>query len=215
MKLTKSQLIDAINTIYSALSEGEGDKEIATKMGITNEEYGRLKIAMLDARADAVRGEPTEHTYVRYTIDMIQNIRDLTAMIKEFKSTKQYTAMVGAIRARADIQDRIIKTGQDFGLVAREPTRKEIVAGVMVADLSNVELKRAITAELADLNDLMRQYGDKDISKLKAGAIHRGPALPPAELIVEEDDTSALPPPPKKKRKAKAKAKRPKIKVSS
>lgn len=180
MRLTKDQLTEAINTIYAYTVEGKLDNEIMAEMGLDPDDYKRLKAAMFDAKADEVRAKPTEHVYVQYMIDQTQNIKDLTAMITEFKSTKQYNAMVGAIRARSEILDKLIEKGQEFGLIHKEPNRNEIVAGVLVADLTNKQLKAAITTELKLLSDMTRRYGDINIMDLAPGQIHRGPGLPAA-----------------------------------
>jgi hypothetical protein len=181
MRLTKEQLQEAIATIYGYLSQGKSDKYIMKKMGLASEDYDSLKVAMFDAKADEVRARPNEHVYVEYIINQAGNIRDLTKMVKEFHKSKQYNAMVGAIRARAEIYDKLIAKGQEFGLIKKTPERKEIVAGVLVAELSNTDLKRAVVGELNMLDKLTKKFGDGDILELEApGDLHHGPALPPA-----------------------------------
>ncbi len=183
MRLTKSQLQEAVATIYGLLSQGKSDKQIMKRTGLTAEELSELKVAMFDIKADEVRTRPPEHVYVEYLINQSQNIRDLTRMIKQFKTTKQYNALVGAIRARAEIYDKLIAKGQEFGLIKKTPERKEIVAGVMVADLSNKELRTAALGELNMLGKLIERFGDEggDLLSLPAPTrIHRGKPLPSA-----------------------------------
>jgi hypothetical protein len=131
-------------------------------------------------------------------IDQMKNLKDLDGMIESFKTTKQYNAMVGAVRARSEILDKLIEKGQEFGLVHKMPDRKEIVAGILVADLTNKELKQMITAELSNLNGMMKRYGDKTIMDMDPGVLHRGEALPAAVLkesaggtVVPKRETSA------------------------
>jgi len=182
MKLTKEQVKEAVATIYGLLCSGKEDSEILDEMGIGVEEFEKLKAAMFDAKADEVRARPTEHTYVQYMIDQLRNLRDLDDMVGTFKTTKQYNAMVGAVRARSEILDKLIAKGQEFGLIHKMPDKKEIVAGVLIADLTNKELKTMITKELTNLNSMMRRYGDKSILDIEPGALHRGEALPAAVL---------------------------------
>jgi hypothetical protein len=178
MRLTKDQLREAVETIYAALCDDRTDKEIMADMGLTAEEFDKLKTEMFDKKADSIRTKPEEHTYVEYLIQQTGNIQALTDMISEFKSTKQYNAMVGAVKARADIYDKLIAKGQEFGLISKQPERKEIVAGVLVADLSNQQLKTEITRALDGLNQLQKRFGDGDLLALpKAESLHRGPAL--------------------------------------
>ncbi len=197
------QMTEAIGTIYTSMCEGKLDNEIMASMGLEPEEYKKLRAAMMDAKADEVRNQPTEHVYVEYMIKQAKNIADLTKMIDEFTTTKQYTALVGAIRIRAELYDKLIAKGQEFGLIHKEPDRKEIVAGVLVADLSNKQLKTAIVGELTNLNQLMSRYGDSKILDMAPGTLHHGPRLPPAAMA----DSAALGDRAKKPTSKTAKAK--------
>lgn len=178
MKLTKEQLKEAIATLYNGLSEGMTDKEVFEEMGITAEDYKALKISMLEGKAEELRSKPHEHTYVEYLISQSANIRDLTSIIDKMDSKEQYASMVGAVRARADILDRLIEKGQAFGLIHKKAERKEIVAGVVVSELSDPQLKKLILGELSMLNDLRKQFGEKNFSKIEVpDELHTGPAL--------------------------------------
>lgn len=183
MKLTKEQVKEAIATIYGALCEGKADTDVIYDMGLSAEQYEQLKAAMFDAKADEVRAKPTEHVYIEYMINQINNINDLTSMIEVFKTSKQFNAMVGAVRARSEIYDKLIARGQEFGIIHKKPDRKEIVAGVLIGDLTNKELKKLITAELGKLNGLMQRYGDADIMAIEPGPLHLG--TPSTDIAAE------------------------------
>jgi len=207
-KLTKEQLREAVQHIYSSMVEGGTDADIAAEMGITAEEYQGLKAAMFDAKADEVRARPTEHTYVQYMIDQAQNVKDLTNMIADFKMSKQYNAMVGAVKVRSEIYDKLIKFGQDFGLIHKEAKKGELLVGHLIADMTNKQLKAAITGELSMLNGLVKKYGDKDIMDMDPGSLHHGPRLPPARIDddrVDEDPGAVVAKTVHAKRKAEPK----------
>jgi len=187
MRLTKDQLREAIETIYAALCDDKPDKEIMAEMGLTAEDFHDLKKKMFDHKADAIRKKPNEHVYVEYLINQTGNIQALTDMIAEFKSSKQYNAMVGAVKARAEIYDKLVAKGQEFGLIDKKPERKEIVAGVLVANLTNKQLKTEITRALDSLNGLQKRFGEGDLLALPPPeSVHRGPAL-------EKDEGEAAP----------------------
>jgi len=181
MRLTKREIQEAISSIYGKLIEGKTDKEVMDEMGLPAEDYEKLKAAMFDDKADEIRTKPTEHLYVEYMISQAQNVHDLTEMIKDFKTSKQYGSMVGAVRARAEIYDRVIAKGQEFGMIRKEPNRTEFVGGLLVADMTNAELRKTIVTELGSMNRLMKMFGDKDLLELPNDqSIYRGPALPPS-----------------------------------
>jgi hypothetical protein len=179
MGFSKSEVLEAMATIWLRLCEGEKEKDIMDEMGLTAEEFKAFQSALYDAKADEIRSMPEEHLYVKYIQDQAVNIHDLTEMIGNFKNTKQYNAQVGAIRVRSEIADKIIAKGQEFGLIKKTPDRKEIVAGVLVANLSNNQLKEGITAAIGQLDGLVNTYGETDFAELpKPGQLHYGPQLP-------------------------------------
>ncbi len=184
MKLSKEEIAETIGQIYNLSCQGETDADIMDTMGLPAEDYRELKAAMFDAKADEFRAQPTEHRYVQYVIDQAQNVKDLTTMIESFKTTKQYNAMVGAVRCRSEIYKGLIEMGQSFGILRKEPDRKLIINGILVADLTNRQLKTTVTEELSALDGLMRRYGDKSIAEIDPGPIHRGKPLPPAASSV-------------------------------
>ena len=194
MPFKKNEIQEAIVTIYTKLCEGKDDREVMDEMGLEADEYEAFKAAMFDAKTDEIREMPEEHLYVRYIIEQNINIKDLTTMINQFKSTKQYNALVGAVRARSEILDKIIAKGQEFGIIKKTPTRKEVVAGVLVADMTNNDLRVGITKAIKQLDSLVKMYGgNKSILELPdPESFHRGPVLP------EETLTAELSGPPKK-----------------
>jgi len=188
MKLTKEQLKEAVTTIYEGLSQGQTDKDIIEEMGISADQYEKLKSAMFEAKTEELKARPHEHIYVDYMLAQSGNIRDLTDMISQMHSTKNYAAMVGAVRARSDIIDRLIEKGQQFGIIHKKPDRKEIVAGVMVAELSDKQLKKMILGELGMLNNLRKQFGEKNLADIDRNVeLHSGPALPMEKKDEEEE----------------------------
>jgi len=169
-------------------------------MGLTAEEYEALKAVMFDAKSDEIRDMPEEHLYIRYMIEQSINLENLSKMIKEFRESKQYSAMVNAIRTRSDILDKIVAKGQEFGLIKKTPDRKEVVAGLIVGELSNNQLREGITHAIKHLDGLTKMYGkSKSFMELEAPKeIHHGPELPTLTAITGE-------PPKKKARNSKAK----------
>ena len=196
MAFTKSEIREAITSIYNYLEKGQSDKQIMKKMGLDAEIYNTIKTAMFDAKAKEIRSTPEEHMYIQYILDQNRNIKDLTEIIKGFDPEKKsHNAIVGAIRARSDITDKMITKAQEFGIIKKTPDRKEIVAGVVVAELSNNQLKENITEVLANLGGLVKKYGgaagkNKFLEMPEPKNLYRGPKLPPAKL----PDTLAEPP---------------------
>ncbi len=190
--LTKADVSEAKQLIWDQLSKGVRDMEIIERLGVEAETYVSLKAQMLDDKAEELKNKPSEHVYIEYCLAQHENIHTLTEMIKDFKSTKQYNAMVGAVRARADLQDKLIAKGQEFGVYKKTPAGR-VIGGLLVADLSSSDLKSAITKAIGNLDKMINRYGDSDIIDVPSSSVnlHYGPALPPPSMLEEPSSVVA------------------------
>jgi hypothetical protein len=191
MKLTKEQMKEAVMRIYGMLCDGDDEADILDEMGISAEQYENMKDKLFETKAQEFRTKPIEYTYVQYIIDQTHNLSVLDDFIKSNKNEKGRSAqsIVGAIRARSEIMDKIIARGQEFGIIKKVANRSEVVAGVLIAELSNTQLKKEITTSLDSLNLLLKKYGDRDIIDVSPGALRSGKGLPEAVLKVEESES--------------------------
>lgn len=204
--LTKQELDDLSAVAYDALLSGMDMSELRDDLALDEDDFKAVLVHMYDAKAEEVRNRPTEHVYVQYIIDQCRNLGDLTKVISEFKTTRQHSAMVSAIKARSDIQDKIIERGQQFGIIAKAPEGGgQLVAGIVIAELTNTELKQAIMRELKEAQRFMTEYGDTNFIDVKVSEVHRGPALPPADLDEMHPTDTAAEPTDKPKVKVKKK----------
>lgn len=165
--------------VKDLLIAGKSDTEIQDLIGLTLGRLVKMKKSIFDKEIERLRAKPTEHTYVEYVLNQMGCVRDLTELYEASKKQNNANAGVGAIRARSDIFDKVIKVGQEFGILERKPEEKRIIAGIMVAQLSNDQLKSAITTQIGQLNEMVTQFGDLDITRLKPGQLHYTPSDTP------------------------------------
>jgi hypothetical protein len=177
-----------------ALEQGKTHEEIAEEMALPWADFLELLSKFYALDAEDIRGKTTEQVYTDYVLAQGRNIRDLTLIIGEYRGEKNANALVGAIRARSDIFDKIFERGQELGFIAKRPETK-LVAGLVVHQLSDAELRDKIVGELGALENLMGKYGTSDGKALDAvpgiidvstGPIHR-PA-PKQKALPEEVD---------------------------
>jgi len=198
--LTKTELLELAVTIYDRMVAGDSEADIMSTYSCDEETFRKARKIMLDSRAQESRDKPREHVYVEYCIAQQQNILDLDRFIRELDSARQYNAVVGAIRLRSDIVDKMVQRGMEFGVIRKEPERKEIVAGVVIADMTSGDLKKAILGQIRTMNEMIARFGDGDIMSLEPGTLHYGdpitiPTVPPPHEL-----------PPRAEGKAKAKS---------
>ena len=196
LRLTKDELKETIVTLYGMLCDGKSEEEIRDEMGVTAEDLEALREAMLNAKGDELRRKPTEHVYVEYMIAQSKNIRDLDYMVKDFKATRQYNALVGAVRAKSEILDKIVNKGQEFGIIEKRAERREVVAGVLVANLSNKELQNSIMGEIKELNRLMKG-ANVNVLDLEVPPTHYKTVEEPKALEAPEAEAAPSPAPAK------------------
>ena len=178
--MTKSEVKQAVARLLVLLGKGKDDVEIREELGLEQEELDDLKKKMYEIEGDRIRGRSIEETFIDYVNGQRACVAQLDDIAESF-SGGQLSAKVGAIRARSDILDKIVKFGQDIGLIDKRPEESRILAGVMVGDMSNKQLRGMITSELAGLDKMVKAFGEGDIFAAKPGQLHYD-LPPPLEL---------------------------------
>lgn len=198
---------EALDSIWDMLVKGDSDKEIMELMGLDSPVYRALKKKLLETKAGELKGKAPEHVYVEYILAQTRGIQDIDAMIKDFKTSKNWGAMVAAVRVRAELYDKLIAKGQEFGVFRKAPERKELVGGILLADLTNADLRKQIVGAVSSLEKLMKRYGDVPLDAVSEGEIYSGPKLTDGTKAEEVLETTAedvevpmakddVPPPP-------------------
>lgn len=163
------------------LSEGMTDDEIAASLGMEKAEFWEWKKRALKDEAEALRLKPVEEVYAEYLAAQRGIMEELGRVARKFDRAKHYTATVAALKAKSEILDRVIKTGQDFGILEKRAERKEVVAGVLVAKMDEEQLRGAIAGELARMGALLGEYGGRSMAEVETGELHR--ALPGESVL--------------------------------
>ena len=188
--------------IAEAMIDGESEATIQDQLGIDIETFQECRTLMLTERASLRERQTAGQSFAEYELHQLRNIHDLNELISNLNSKSQYNALVGALRLRADIQDRIINKGQEFGVLTKTPEKKLVFGGVHVGDFSDRELRKELKHSLGGLKTLVEKHGGEDLMSLPVGDLHYGPSVPTTGVEVEKE------PPPKAVGKARAKSSR-------
>jgi hypothetical protein len=193
MTMTRRVMLENAASIYDLMTRGWRDKKIAEHLALDSEEYDACKRFLLEQKAEKVRNQPREHYFVEYESQQRHNIRDLDSLIKNLDANSQYNALVGAIRLRSDILDKIVDRAQEFGLVKKEANKHEVVGGVIIAQLDAAGLRKQIIDTTRELSGLMGKYGEKDFAALPAPAtLHYGPTVETTGESADDDEDEDL-----------------------
>lgn len=190
-KLSRS--LSAIETrsllaeIKKYLGQRVPDEEIAEKLCLTAGRYNDLKKELYRQEIASLQSLTTEDVFLEYKWQQGECIGALDKMITAIGSdTKQHNALVGAIKARSEIIDKVIKTGQDMGVIQKAPETRLVVHGHALTSLSDAQLRKLVVTDLQGLGSLVEKYGMRDMSgKLltdggedEAGPSFTGPGRP-------------------------------------
>lgn len=204
-KLAKAEKLELAGEIHRMMLEGESESEIMDELQISTEVFNIARKFLLVGIGDRQVSMSREERYAEYLIAQQANVRDLGELISNLNTNSQYNALVGALRLRSDIAERVITTGQLLGVVEKDPERKEIVvAGVSLSDMADKDLKRGVVKAFAGLQAMMNKYGaGTNISELpRPKELHYGePAIEAVVINVKDVE-------PKEKSKGKKKDKR-------
>jgi hypothetical protein len=163
-----------IAKLRALLVEGIAPEDVRRRLGnVEWREVQDLQRKLLEEDAEVIRHKPTEHTYAEYCIEQRRNMRDLDRVIKDYEKNQNISGYVSAIRARAELLDRVIKVGQDFGLIERLAEGKGYAAGEAIKGMSNPQLRQHIYNEITVFNQMTVKFGgEQGIKDLEPGPLY-------------------------------------------
>lgn len=159
------------------LAQGMTEDEVIKEMQLRSiKDYNDIKKRMYDIETHRHADRTNNQLFIDYMINQKACLEDLDAAIRTYRDTNQANAMVGAIRAKSDIVDKIVKRGEELGVLRKENNGVKIIAGLDITGLTNLDIKLRIKAELQQLDQLTR---GPIIDVMPEDDIIVAPALPP------------------------------------
>lgn len=196
--LSRSQKIELALQIRELMADGETDVEIMDSLELKPQEFSVCKAFLLDMLGNEQEQMTSKQRFARYVIEQERNVKDLDDLVTNLNKKTQYNMLLGAVRLRADIADRVIATGQTLGVIEKEPEKKMIVGGISVSELPDKDLKKGVVKAVAGFAKLLEKYGEgQNLRELQPGQLHYGEAVEVKEKMAD-DDTAALGAPPMK-----------------
>lgn len=182
-KFKADELRVKLAQLQMLLAQGKSDVDCAQAMGdggtaMRTSQYNELKRELYRQETQGLYGKSTEDVYLEYQWAQQQCIRDLDGMIAYAKDKNNANTIVGLVRAKSDIIDKVIKMGQDMGIYNKEPEKKMVIHGHVVAKLSQPELRKLIVRETQGLAGVFTKYGDRDLMGNPIGQLTAGTEQP-------------------------------------
>ncbi len=170
---SKKDTEEKVGDYLVARAAGDDDDTIRARMSLPHGKFRQVKREALSQKRAHLRGQTTEDVYLEYKMDQERLAGFLERMIPEFKKADQSAPQVAAIKAIADINDRVIKTGQEMGILERASEPGQGTGGNLFADLSTAALRKVITSLAGEYASLEEKYGSKNIIEAEYGEIYQ------------------------------------------
>lgn len=154
-----------INKLRAWTASGFTPDEIVDRSGWTEEKLAEVRAELFAREEMEVVGRRTEDVFVDYVMRTRANIRQLDEILEDLRMTKQGSAMVGAVKAKQDLMDRVLNRGQEFGLIEKKPERSQI--GIVVANMDDLALREMLVNEMNQLRSMMDSVGGKKFLEVK------------------------------------------------
>lgn len=178
LNLTRKQKVELAATIYQHMIDGSSEEDILEDLGITAQHFQIAKNFLLTTKGEAERELKPEQRFARYMIEQERNVNDLNDLVSNLDVKKQYSAIVGAIRIRAEIADQVIKTGQTLGVIAKEPERRLVIGGISITEMTENDLRKGVLTAIGGLSQMIERYGTgANVRQLSPGRLHHGEGI--------------------------------------
>jgi len=143
-----------MNMIRTLISISYADHEICEHLGIRGHELAKLKKEIFYEEITSQRDMTGEELFAQYKLQQLEIVKDIDVLVERFKDSQQLTAMASILKTKADIYDKIIEKGQEFGVIKKTPDK--IMMGALVfSDMSTKELKDVSNKMNDDIKKLM------------------------------------------------------------
>ena len=93
--------------------------------------------------------------FATYRDQQIQIAAELEDLSEIFRGNRQFSALVSSLRSRSDILDRVVKTGQELGVIHKTAKQVEVSGVVDVTQLDVTELRVHITKQVDEISRLL------------------------------------------------------------
>jgi len=101
-------------------------------------ELPAIKRLVRELEHSEVGGRTNMDVFLDYRREQLDVIKDLDEFVEDInKGEAHKSAIPTALRAKSDIIERILKAGQDLGVISRKPLEGVLLGGIVVGELDD------------------------------------------------------------------------------
>jgi len=155
-KLQRAAKKDLVRTL---LCLSYSDFEICEYLKIKGTELARLKKEIFYEEISSTRDMTNEELFAQYKMQQMEVVKDIDVLVERFKDTTQLNALASILKAKAEIFDKIIDKGQQFGVLEKSPEKHAFIGQLNVTDMSREDLEGHLQKTNLEIQKLMGQDG--------------------------------------------------------
>ena len=165
------------------LSNGMTDRDMAGELSITLGDLRNLKRELLADELEEIANDSPAEVWAKYRLRMEGCVSDLDEIIEQSTDANVrggFTAAVGAVKAKAQILDNVLKKGQELGVLHREPKKSIVVGGIAVTSVALEDLRELVATRRASVTGTVTKYAPTalvDYGSEEDGDIYAEPEL--------------------------------------
>jgi hypothetical protein len=152
---SEKEIRELLARLAISLAENKTMEETCEELNIRYQDYNMYVERLRALETADLLGMTEMDRFVEYCRNQTKLIRDMEDLKETFKASKQYNALVGATRLQSDIYDKMIKTGQELGIIIKTPESVNIIGGLDVRSLSDVQIRNEIASEIEQSQKLL------------------------------------------------------------
>lgn len=151
------------------LSAGFTDEQARYEMGVSYSDYRKAKEALYSERTADIKRSSAHDIFIDYAYGQHSILKGIDALMEKMDDSKQYSAAVGALRLASDVRERIIRVGQDLGVLSKRPEEKRhfVISG------SLEEMRAVVAKQVKEIDAMMKDSTAKGILDMDPGSLYR------------------------------------------
>ncbi|KKN42113.1 hypothetical protein LCGC14_0716450 [marine sediment metagenome] len=169
---TEKETEEKVSHYLVRTAAGDSDEDIRDELSITRPKLQQVKKEATSREVQVLRDQKPEEMFVSYRRDQMRLVKRLEDIAKTSKEGNQPAPQVAAVRAISDLYDRVIKTGQDMGVVEKVPDRSQVAGAFIFSDMSDAGLRKFVAGIAGQAAMLQDRYGSQNITEIEPGVTH-------------------------------------------
>jgi hypothetical protein len=147
------------STVYmrAFLAEGLSREEIKERLDVKDKVYDEIEMRLLESEGAKFTSMGTAQRYYHYMLRNEQFIRELDQFTRlHMEDDPRKSGVVGAIKAKAQLTENLMKMGQDLGIISKRAKEIRVLGEINLVTLPNDEIQKLYEERMSWFQSVMQ-----------------------------------------------------------